>query len=66
MEKVKKIYVKSLFSGWHEVSEGQAAKWARTLIEGANCGRKKIIEIVRNRISGATLSRLGIDEGGSN
>lgn len=63
MEKVKKIRVKSLFSGWHEVSEEQAAKWARTLIEGASCGRKKVVEMVKSRITGATLESLGIDEG---
>lgn len=60
MEKPKKILVRSLFNGWHEVSEEQAVKWARALIEGANCKREKIIEIVRSRLSGATLESLGV------
>ena len=57
---IKKIFVKSLFGGWHEVSKGQAKKWATHKIDGANCGKEKIIEILKSQILGATLEGLGV------
>lgn len=57
---IKKIFVKSLFSGWHEVSKEQAKKWATHKIDGANCGKEKVIEIVKSQILGATLESLGV------
>ena len=58
---IKKIFVKSPFSGWHEVSKEQAKKWATHKIEGANCKREKVVEIVKSQILGATLEGLGVD-----
>lgn len=56
----KKIFVKSLFSGWHEVSKKQAKKWATHKIEGANCKKEKVVEILKTQILGASLESLGV------
>lgn len=56
---IKKIFVKAVFSGWHEVSKEQAKKWASHMLKGANCKKETIMQILKNKILGATLEELG-------
>lgn len=57
---IKKIFVKALISGWHEVSKEQAKKWATHMLNGSSCKREKVIQIINKRIIGATLESLGV------
>lgn len=55
-----KIFIKSLFSGWHEASKEQATRWATHILNGSNCKRETIIELANKRLKGATLESLGV------
>ena len=57
---IKKIFVKTYFNGWREVSKEQAKKWATYKIEGANCGKEKVVDLLKSKIIGATLQSLGV------
>ena len=59
-ENIKKIFVKSLFNGWHEVSKEQATKWATHMLNGSNCKKETVIQLLNKRLKGATLESLGV------
>ena len=56
---VKKIYIKSLFSGWRQVDELQAQRWASHFINDAS-NRQKAVEIVPRRLIGSTIEKLKV------
>jgi hypothetical protein len=53
------IKVKSLFLGWHEVSEEQAKRFVLTLKSGITAMNDiKRIEYINSRLQGATVQEL--------
>jgi hypothetical protein len=56
---IKKIFVKTPFSGWHEVSKEQAKIWAKHLYNGAN-HKNNAIEIIKKNILGIEFDKLGV------
>lgn len=52
------IKVKAIFSGWHEVTQEQAKRWARHMYNGATCSHENKILFLDKRISGITVEEL--------
>ena len=55
---IQAIKVKTIFSGWHEVTQEQAQKGARHMYNGANCSHEKKILFLDKHISGITAKEL--------
>lgn len=56
---IKKIFVKTPFNGWHEVSKEQAKNWAMHLYSGAS-HKNNAIKIIKKNLLGVDLDALGV------
>ena len=55
---IQAIKVKTIFSGWHEVTREQAQKWARHMYMGATCPHENKIIFLDKHLSGITAKEL--------
>lgn len=53
-----KIEVKSLFTGWHEVSAEQARRFVSHIMDGATGLKNPAEYIENNRLRGCTIAEL--------